>query len=494
VAPNTSPDPASTISTTSPVPTPTSSSTGSTVAAPPVIESVDQPLGTLTWLNEPRSAGELVVPLDHDDPDGPRTIVSFERRFSRVPEERIGALFVNPGGPGGSARALARDGVFTFTGNLLDSFDVIGVEPRGVLGPLAVDCEFDRADLEFGTDAWPDDEAESGALTAGLIADGRQCFERYGDVLRHISTMDTVHDMAAVAAALGEEQVSYLGFSYGSVLGAAFITEYPELIRAAVFDAVAYRPTDLVDGYRRSRQSRERYLEQLVDGCAAEGCAVEDPIGALERVVEHAENGDLDTDPDQPVVNEGALFTVVFGSQKAYSGGVRTRLFDAVAAALAGDASLLQREARAVINYQSDFGALTAINCLDFPRGVAEIPESLQADIASETPLLSRLFPVDDSVEGVCGYWPVPPEPLPDPLSGEGAGPVLLVTATGDPVTPTEGADDLAAQLVDAHHLYVDIDRHIVYSSAGSLAQRCATDAIDTFLVDLVRPPDGATC
>lgn len=171
--------------------------------------------------------GTLTVPLDHGDPSK-GTIELFLARHLADPEQRIGSLLVNPGGPGfgGSDYAVYADQVYGT--DLLERFDIVGWDPRGTgLSEPAIDC-IDDYDAYFAVgDITPDSDDERQELVDLAKRFTEQCIERSGDFMAHMGTNQSARDMDAIRSALGEDTISYFGWSYGSELGAVWATRFP---------------------------------------------------------------------------------------------------------------------------------------------------------------------------------------------------------------------------------------------------------------------------
>ncbi len=446
----------------------------------------------------------LTVPLDHSDPGGATIEVPVARAEATDPGRRIGALLINPGGPGYPASPLVLFADQVFTEELRARFDIIGLDPRGTFPDTAVDCLGNLEELWTTVDYSPDAPGEQEELVATIEGWVDDCAQRHSDMLEHVSTMDTVDDMAMLVQALGEDQVSYLGFSYGTALGAAFATEYPELVRAAVLDA-AFLPTDNpFDSVLDSAAAMEELLVRVFDECDNDPAC---PItgGAQVAFVELAAKADAEPISGNrllPTVNEQGFAAVIRFSDVAYGGSARP-LLEAVAEANRGDYFKLQSLLADAINLLEAGGSVLAISCMDSPyREMPPLPDDALQQLEAISPTMSAVFPTPEgfdpfSVPDQCMLWPAGPDPLPDPLSGEGAGPVLVVSATGDPVTPLASAEKLAQGLVNGSFLVVESDNHGSYQIDVPIrteARRCATEYIDGFLINLQAPPDGTVC
>jgi pimeloyl-ACP methyl ester carboxylesterase len=444
----------------------------------------------------------LTVPLDHEDLDGPTIEVPVTRAEATDPDNRIGVLLVNPGGPGFPASVLAMFAEQVFTPELRSRFDIIAIDPRGTFPDTAVNCFTDLGDLWSSVDYSPDAPGELEALDAAVQGWVDQCAEDHSDLISHVSTMDAVHDMAALVEALGEEQVSYLGFSYGTVLGSAFVTAYPELVRAAIFDGAYLAYQEPFEAIVDSSEAMEALLVRVFAECDADsGCPI--MSGAQEAFVRIAAQADAEPIVGNrflPTVNEQGFAMVIRSSDVAY-GGSADRLLEAVADADASDYFKLQGMLGEAARFLEAGGSAMAINCMDYPyREAVPVPDDAVERLEEITPTLSAVFPTPEgfdpfSMPNECMRWSVGPDLLPQPLSGEGAGPVLVVTATEDPVTPMASAEKLAAELVNGTLLVVDSPVHGSYQVGGpSTARTCATEYMDRFLIDLEIPAEGTSC
>ncbi|HEU4489485.1 MAG TPA: alpha/beta fold hydrolase, partial [Jiangellales bacterium] len=164
----------------------------------------------------------LRVPLDYDRPEG-EVIDIAVLRAPATGGDRLGSLVVNPGGPGASGLDYVRGAHAVVSGAVRDRYDVVGFDPRGVGESTPVDClGDDELDDFVASDASPDDEAEIAEIRAQSEALGAGCLERSADLLPHMSTVDVARDLDVLRAVLGDEQLTYLGKSYGTFIGATY--------------------------------------------------------------------------------------------------------------------------------------------------------------------------------------------------------------------------------------------------------------------------------
>ena len=180
------------------------------------------------------------APLNWDDLDARQDIELALSRHNATGEAQ-GSLLVNPGGPGASGFNFVRDSVdFAVGAPLRESFDIVGWDPRGVNESTAVSCATSDADLDyffFGElEAEPDTPEWDEELLAESIRFGTECLDKTGELLQYVDTMSTVRDLDLLRHLLGDGQLNYLGYSYGTLIGALYIDTFPENVGRLVLD------------------------------------------------------------------------------------------------------------------------------------------------------------------------------------------------------------------------------------------------------------------
>lgn len=430
---------------------------------------------------------ELEVPVDHADPQGGTLRLSILRVPATGGEgDRVGALFVDPGGPGGRARELALE-IGRRLPAVLERFDVVGVDPRGT-GAGAVDCGYDVTDL-FGTDPVVESEAEAAALVGANREYVAACRAEADDLLAHLGTRDAARDLDAVRAALGDEQLSYLGSGPGTVLGQAYAQMFPERVRAMALDAAVPLGRDGLQLVHAQAVGFQRTLTAFAQSCNAQpDCpASPDALGAVTELMLRTRQDPVPAEPRD--LGAGEVETGM--SLPLHDRSRWHDLATAVEAALLGNGTRLVGFADEYID-EADVDQHYAASCLDHawptgPGGPAELL-ALGAAAEAEAPHFG------DSVAShylPCTMWPVAAEPLTPPAgpAPPGSTPVLVVATTGDPAAPYDGGVALAQQLggvLLTHHG----EAHTIVGQGLD----CVDDAVADYLVDLELPSPGATC
>lgn len=431
--------------------------------------------------------GTLTVPLDHAAPDGATTTLSVKRRPATA-SPRIGTLFVNPGGPGGSGTQMVE---FVETAGL-ERYDIVGWDPRGVSAASAVECLNGKAaDAYLELDASPDTPEERDALAAGARDFAAACLANTGaDLLSHISTVDTVRDLDLLREAVGDDQVHFLGVSYGTQIGAVYAHLFPQRAGRLVLDAAV----DITDS-RTVPQTLgfDRALGNFAQWCArTPTCGLGDTPDAVIAGL----RADLDALDAAPVaVGDRRLTQTLAATGLAayfYSGDdAWPILARSVKGLRQGDGTSLLRLADQLNSREADgsygglFSAFPAISCLDAkPIDLAEADRQWQDDQAKAPFFGHYLGPWY-----TCTAWPVPSSPLTG-VDGQGAPPILVIGATGDPATPYEWAELTASALESAVLLTFDGEGHGAYGGRSE----CVDAAVRAFLVDGVVPAAGTRC
>jgi len=438
------------------------------------------------------------VPLDWDAPaDGEITV-----RLARDPADgdRVGTLFVNPGGPGGSGVDLAEQASALFGEKVLEAYDVVGFDPRGVGASHPVQC-LDAAgkDALFGRDF---DHATDAGLEAALAAweeFGAACAERTGRALGHVGTVSAAKDLDVLRAILGDDTLTYLGFSYGTQLGATYAALFPEHVGRMVLDGAVdptLTPRELnlgqAEGFERALRNYVAYC-QTQYACPLTG-SVEDGLRQISELSERATKSPIPTSDPSRGLTATLLFYGV--AVTLYDNRSWSFLTDALREAiLEGTGDTLLYLADFYFERSADGTYLTnqteafyAVNCAD-GRGDAD-PDAMRAEAAALLEVAPTLGGAFGFAEVPCARWPVPPQGLPEDFSAAGAPPIVVIGTTNDPATPYAWSQRLAKLLDPGVLVTFEGEGHTAYGRSNA----CIEDAVDAFLVDGTVPDDGLWC
>lgn len=423
---------------------------------------------------------KFLAPLDWENPDGLAVTIAMRKSSA---EDAKGVLFVNPGGPGGSAQAY----VEKFDD--LD-YDVIGIDPRGSGESTPVDCGSTEAlDSYFSVDVSPDDQAEIDQLVEAEKRFARDCRQNTGELLDHISTIDTAYDYDLARRLLGVEKINFFGVSYGTLLGATYAELFPEHLGRMVLDsAVNFGPEEHIP----QAQGFERNLREFAKWCAKRGsCSLgDDESTVTAKIIDFVESLDASplTSASGRVLSQtqavSGLLLFFYGEDDFYKPAAK-----AFEAALDGNPDLLLAASDAMIGrkdgrYSSLIAAATSIGCIDTPD------EGLEAAMASwraqteQAPLLGHLL----GPETVCPLWGSEPRPK-IAFEGETSEPILILGNTNDSATPYEQSV-LASQVFSKSRLVTrQAAGHGVYGKGS-----CADEIVRQYFADGQVPEANLTC
>lgn len=456
----------------------------------------------------------LDVPLDRARPDGRSVSLPLRRLPATHPDERVGVLITIAGGPGQRGTDWVYPGAHA--AGIAARFDIVSFDPRGTSGETAITC-IPEWDAYGDLDRTPDEAEEREALDERTRELADSCREAHSDLLPYVGTADTVLDVEALRVALGEERISLLGSSYGSAVALRYASAFPEHTRAVVLDG--YSDPDLPPPEREVEQAAafERELDELLVECALrDDCPVEgmDPGAALDRLLRELDEAPLATS-DGRLLRQSDAYEAIAG---ALVRGPREReaLLHAIATAGRGDGrALLAIADRARDDFEAsglDLGTYMAIVCADDGLAWAQLTDdevlALTERVADVAPRLGAWLwspPAADELPplGLCAMTPARtpsatgPVDGAGPVEGAGAGPMLVLAASGDPATPLSAARRAVEEIEEAALLVVRADGHLVYPRAvaapDSAIGGCVLEAMETYLLE-GRTPQRRSC
>ena len=422
-------------------------------------------------------------------------------RYPAEPAVREGAILLNPGGPGGSGYEFAASAADTldFEMGLGGRFDIIGFDPRGVDRSGGIDCIDDRGDRRTRCTRTTRRTTPPSTPPPSLAqaAFGQACRQVYGDTLRQYSTENTARDMDMIRAALGDEQLSYIGVSYGTYLGGVYATLFPERVRAMVLDS-AYEPsgdseydqwvTQLV-GFEQAFDNWAAWCEESTE-CAFSAA----DVGARwDALIAGLEANPVKSDSGRPV-NQAAMETATVSAM--YSEIAWPALGSALAEAEAGDGTALLKMADDY-NGRSDDGTFASIRQSGLViRCASGIDQKMPADPGALLEELHRVAPrfvarlrTSPTSTTLCGDL-VGEDVEPIAPSYTGSAPIVVVGGLNDPATPFRWAEELAAEMGSNVSL-------LTFSGEGHgqiLSSSCVTDAEASVIRELRVPAPDTVC
>ncbi|HEY3485350.1 MAG TPA: alpha/beta fold hydrolase, partial [Ilumatobacteraceae bacterium] len=381
----------------------------------------------------------------------------------------------------------------------LADFDLIGFDPRGVDrsgGLVCVDDEFQDEHLYLDdTPDTPEEEALLDEADTGFV---EGCRERYGDSLRFYSTENTARDMDLIREALGDDQLSYLGISYGTYLGAVYATMFPERVRAMVLDS-AFEPNDdtVEQQYLTQLVGFENAFNSWVEWCETDrACEFtgDDVAARWDALREQLDETPVPGD-DGRMANQAVLDTAT--TSALYSEASWPVLGQALAAAERGDGAPLfaLADSYAGRNPDGTFDTLSQSNVIiscasGFTSAPPDDPEALLEKMRAEAPRFSEGITLDNLTDDTDECEGLVTDVEATPISYAGDGPVVVIGGTNDPATPIRWAEEMTAEMGPNARL-------VRYNGEGHgqlLGSSCVTEVMADVLGDLDLPDEGTVC
>ena len=475
---------------------------------PPVTDGISEELlpfyeQTVEW--EPCEGADsgyydcatVTAPLDWDNPDAGEIDLAVIRRHADSGEP-IASLLTNPGGPGASGVELIRDSAGFATGQALrEAYDVIGFDPRGVGESTAVRCLdpeqmdaylYDVPENPRGSAEWEDELTERNAAFA------EACEANSDGILPYITTLQAAQDLDLLRGVLGDEQLHYLGYSYGTFLGATYAKLFPERVGRLVLDGAIDPAVSGLEVGTTQGVGFESALRAYMAAClAGQDCpfrgTVDDAMADLGTLLASVDARPL-AGADGRQLGADTLMTAIIAA--LYSEDSWPYLTAGLADALAGDPEIaLQladfyngREGGVYLDNSTE--AFRAYNCMDYPVGDDSEDAAAEELLAAEAPTVAPYWSGPDS----CEVWPYEPTGVREPITAEGAAPIVVVGTTNDPATPYEWSVSLADQLASGVLVTRVGEGHTGYNKGNA----CVDAAVESYLVDGTVPEDGLTC
>jgi pimeloyl-ACP methyl ester carboxylesterase len=479
---------------------------GTTVAAPRVPLLNWQPCGGGGF-----QCARAGVPLDYNQPQGPIISLALVRLPASDPTRRIGSLFVNPGGPGGSGVAFVQGlAKVLYPAKVRARFDIVGFDPRGVAGSTPVRCFPSMQDEDrflVGVPPFPVGAAQKAAFISTWARFGGRCVKDNATIMRHMATADVARDLNLLRRAVGDAGLTYDGVSYGTYLGDTYANLFPDKVRAIVIDGVldpVAWATGRGDGGTVPFSTRlhsdlgaEATLDQFLRLCSEAGPACAFSAGSprarldalLLRLRSHPPAA-----PGPGSITYADVISLLLGSMYEPSTwpSLATTLdaLDHQTDPAAAGPVVRDLAARLVgaAPYDNGLDAFTSVSCTDTdnPRDAFAWPRAAHL-AARAAPHFAAAWTY---VSQACATWPVRDDDrFTGPFTARTSSPVLVVGNLYDPATPYSGAQTVAGQLPRARLLTL-----AGWGHTSLFKSTCIEGYVDRYLIDQQLPPAGAIC
>jgi pimeloyl-ACP methyl ester carboxylesterase len=445
--------------------------------------------------NQDFQCATLAVPIDYEKLSTGTfeiALLKYEARTSK----KLGSLIVNPGGPGGSGVDYAYAAEYIFSPAILNRYDIVGFDPRGVSRSAPIRCLNDEElDANNNSDSKPDNEKEF----QQILVDTKRYVEICKDRNKHLASYGTANvarDMDILREALGDKQLNYMGKSYGTYLGTLYAHFFPEKVGRVVLDG-AVDPT--ISNFQQTLTQAigfDKAFSSFAKDCfSKKNCSLpsgkEDAIAEMQKLFAQAAKKPLPTKSSNRTLSETMM---VLGTASAMydSSTGWPKLQKAIAQAQKGYGDEFLKLADEYTGRQNDgsypnneFDSGAVIDCLDVdePRSVQQIRIDAKA-FATKAPLFGPYL----AYGGVtCKFFNQDNEVTIEPTAT--ANPVIVIGTTGDPATPYEWAQGLNKLMTNSVLISLTGEGHTGQGQGNA----CVDDQIDDFYLT-GKVPTTSTC
>ncbi len=443
--------------------------------------------------------GKIAVPVDYANPEAAQASLALIR-FPAT-GDKIGSLVINPGGPGESGIEAATSLLEGLPPQVRQRFDLVGFDPRGVGSSTPAvwcnsDADNDRQRADPQVDYSPEGVEHIESLTKEFI---QRCIDKMGnDFLANVGTQSVAKDLDALRAALGDDKLNYLGYSYGTRIGAAYAEAYPDKVRAMILDGAVDPNADPIQADIDQAEAFQKAFNDYAADCAKDATC---PLGTDPAKSVDVYRGLVDPLVDTPLKTKdprglGYTDAIVGTIMALYSPNLWKHLTQGLTEMTKGRGDTMLALADMYMrrdpqgHYTNATDARIAVNCVDQPA-VKDRQKVIDEDrrLREVAPFMSYGDFTGHAPLSTCAFWPVPPTGNPHVAHAPGLPPVLVISTTGDPATPYQAGVDLAKQLGGGLLTYKGTQHTVAFQG-----EQCVDDYVANYLVDLKLPPAGATC
>jgi pimeloyl-ACP methyl ester carboxylesterase len=446
--------------------------------------------------------GRIAVPVDYakaNDRDASIAELALIRFPATGP--KIGSLVINPGGPGESGIEAAIGMVDTLPAQLRERFDLVGFDPRGVASSTPAlwcnsDADNDRLRADPQVDYSPAGVQHIETQTKEFV---QRCVDKMGkDFLASVGTASVAKDLDQIRKALGDEKLTYLGYSYGTRIGSAYAEEFPQNVRAMILDGAVDPNADPVQADIDQATAFQKAFDDYAADCAKDAVC---PLGNDPAKAVDVYRSMVDPLVDKPAKTKDprglAYSDAIIGTIMAlYSPSLWPHLTQGLAELRTGSGNTMlvladmymRRDAKG--HYSNATDARVAVNCVDQPA-ITDRTVVVDEDrrIREVAPFMNYGQFTGHAPLSTCAFWPVPPTTEPHQIAAPGLPPTLVVSTTGDPATPYQAGVDLAKQLGGGLLTYDGTQHTVVFQGNA-----CVDNYSAAYLIDGTMPPADAKC
>ena len=431
----------------------------------------------------------LEVPVDYEKIDNQNFKLKVLRHKASDNKNRIGALVVNPGGPGGSATDYAFNALSIVSPDIYQRYDIVGFDPRGVNGSEPIRCLSNSEEDKFldvsATSGKPEEITNLVEVSKGFA---EKCAKAAGGRLGHYSTLETAKDLEVLRQVLREAKLNYLGKSYGTYLGTLYASLYPDKVGKFVLDGAVAPNISLRDQEEAQALGFDSALSKYLikNNKFTRGDILKFIAGSAGKPLETNSGRKLSqslivTAIAQSLYNSKTGWPeLTIALDSAFSKSNPTNLFELA------DEYNNRDSAGNFYSNQNDISIMTT--CLDWNenRSLAEITND-----QSEFKRISPVFGPYLNFAGLpCKYWKAKPQFPKISLEKINTSPLLIIGVTGDPATPYKWAQSLTKSFLNAKLLTLKGEGHTGHNRGN----KCIDSAVDNYFLTGKIPQTPLIC
>ncbi|ASY16688.1 alpha/beta hydrolase [Candidatus Planktophila versatilis] len=439
----------------------------------------------LQWQScyENYQCADLLVPIDYTELKTGTFDISI-LKYPTTGEKKLGSLIVNPGGPGGSGVDYAYAAEYIFSPAILDAYDIVGFDPRGVSRSEPIVCLSDKElDANYASDSKPDNEQEFAQILIESKKFIQQCEEK-NKHLTSFSTANAARDMDILREAVGDKQLNYMGKSYGTFLGTLYAQFFPGKVGHMVLDgAVDHSISNFQQGLTQAVAFDKAFAVFAADCNTRSNCPLPKEksaaIDAMKKILSQ-----LSDKPNKRLSESLVLLGVAAALYDSATGWPKLRIAITDVKNGKGDKFLALADeytGRTKEGYTAnEFDSGAIIDCLDFTdaRSVKHMKEDAKV-FAEQAPLFGPYLAYGGLV---CQYFDTPKAT--EVLPTKTANPIVIIGTTGDPATPYEWAQGLHKILTNSVLISLTGDGH----TGQGQGNKCVDGQVDKFYINRAEP------
>lgn len=453
----------------------------------------------LTWstCHESFECTHLQVPVNYLNLKDGRFNLSVLRHKATNQRNKIGSLVINPGGPGASGVDYAYNAEYIFSPSLLDKFDIVGFDPRGVGQSNPIRCLTNsETDTSFAMDSKPDNRKELNTLVRQMREYVSKCESRTKNIL-HYSTADSARDMDILREALGEKRLNFLGVSYGTYLGTLYANFFPNKVGRMVLDGAISPIVSSTAQNLTQAFGFDTALDAFMSDCFTRtDCALNQPIAAarlqLISLFQTSAKKPLSSSKGRAVTESLVVLGTASALYDRATGWPQLRAAIKQSTSGAGDNFLALADQYAERNGDGTYAnnetdAQFVIDCLDWkgPRTTREMVSEAKI-FATKAPVFGPYLAYSGLA---CQFFPKLAIISPD-IKKISTTPIVIVGTTRDPATPYSWALDLHNTILNSRLISLNGDGHTGYGHGSS----CVDNAVDHYLLTGIPPAQDLSC